>query len=198
MRLLHSVRRDHVGLRVKLPNSKVVYLAVKLTRLMNDKRAVVIVDSNKFLQLLQNNPFKFDTDLINKSPETWKNYYKYHLAEEGFSYGVGNPVPLPWVACNQYLQKEPIYKRKHLFFRQMIATKESTIEYASFIDGMTRTIWLMSKGAEFIPVECWLAKDGGAELLALLAGCKGENIKTVEELTKEPAPITINHFKSGV
>ena len=79
---------------LKRDNNQPAYMSVACTNHMNDERYVVVVDSNKFLQLWKNEPNPSHKHLNFGNKETWEADYKYHYAEQGFSYGKINPVPL--------------------------------------------------------------------------------------------------------
>jgi hypothetical protein len=161
-----------------------VYMSVERTPFRNAERCVVIVDSCRFLDLWRRDPHLIHADVRGGSPDTWVQGYKYPEAERGFSHGVGNPVPLAEVTCQTHIQRDAIWKRRYLFFRECVGVQESRFDYVAFINGITRTIWLLVHGAECFPVEC---DASGAEALARAAGYDGPEYQTVETLTSRSA-----------
>lgn len=87
--------------------------------------------------------------------------YKFSRAELGFSHGIDNPVPLAEVSA----YRDP-----------------SGINVA-FINGVTRTMWLIANGAESFPVKCYTQEE--ANLIHSAAGCA-------------PAPIMLREIFAGV
>lgn len=170
---------------IPISNGRTVYMSVEKSNYCNDERCVVLVDSNKFLELWRKEPYSIHTQQSMGTPSTWPNDYKYGHAERGFSFGIDNPVPLADINCGEATKNHPIYKRKFLFFRELIDVKKEQFEYAAFTNGITRTIWLLANRAPFFPMECW-AKNG-SERLALASGLIADSCFTVEELFKNIA-----------
>ena len=126
---------------------------------------VIIINSKKFLELWKNDPRNSESHLALGNETTWRNDYKFHRAEKGFSFGISNPVPLAYVHC---------------YFSDV------QIPYCSFTDGITRTIWLLANGAECFPV---MTDIQSYDLLLLHAGInesekiiKGFRVHTTEQL----------------
>ncbi|WP_369160803.1 plasmid fertility inhibition factor family protein [Candidatus Thiodiazotropha sp. LNASS1] len=182
---LHSITSDYSGTKgifeIKLDKEKVVYMSIAKTNFNNDERCVVVVDATKFLKLWKAEPYSIHSDISMGNPETWKNDRKYHHAVKGFSFGISNPVPLANVVCNEHVISKPIYERKYILFKKLLRIEEIGINYVSYINGITRTIWLLCNGAKSFPIECNL-KDG-AQRLAEYAGYGKNSFCTVEQLT---------------
>ena len=157
-----------------------VYMSVERTPFRNAERCAVIVDSRKFLELWRRDPYLTHAEVSNGNPDTWVQDYKYPEAEHGFSHGFANPVPLAEVVCQTHVQRDAIWKRRYLFFRECVGVQESRFAYVAFSNGITRTIWLLVHGAEYFPVEC---DASGAEALARAAGYDGPEYQTVGTLT---------------
>ncbi len=89
---------------------------------------VIFADRFRFESVWFKCGFNEAPDLARGNENSWRNDYKFHLAEDGFNGGIENPVPL--------------------------ATFSSFDCYpsVSITDGMTRTIWLMANGAKYFPV----------------------------------------------
>jgi hypothetical protein len=56
------------------------------------------------------------------------------------------------------------------------------VKYATFTNGITRTIWLLTQGCAAFPVKCEMACAQG---LFLAAGAKGTSLYTARELADE-------------
>ncbi|MFA0570909.1 plasmid fertility inhibition factor family protein, partial [Vibrio gallaecicus] len=123
---------------------------------------VVIVDRIKFFELWSLEPYSGENRLALGDQKVWESDYKYQDAENGFSKGYDNPVPLPTVLCS--------------------FDEESNRYFASINDGITRTIWLASKGAEFVPMLC-RSRDG-ADKLHELVGVDEQSIVQLVKLVK--------------
>jgi hypothetical protein len=98
----------------------------------NLHKSIVFVDSERFLKLWQNDPDGQESKLAHGSKEVWESDYKFDLSEKGFSHGIENPVPLAYCSCEICPKVGP---------------------HSGFTNGITRTIWLLAKGASSFPVE---------------------------------------------
>ncbi len=141
-------------------NNRIIYMSASCTNYMNKQRCVVIVETNKFIELWQNEPNISDRNLNFGNKEGWKRDKKFVLAEDGFSYGKSNPVPLAIIEC--YINNN------------------NNLPYITIDDGITRTIWLLSNEVKYFPVECQDIAE--AQLLLKFAGYKDTKIYTIEEL----------------
>lgn len=141
--------------------------------------SVVEVDANKFLSLWQKEPYSHTPELLHGDPEKWKKDYKFHHAESGYLAGENNPVPLAEVGCNTHTNIFPVYRKKLVFFKQLIGYRKEQFNYISFSNGITRSIWLMAYGAEAFPVAC---RKEEAPLLQRSAGLHGGKPQTIAEL----------------
>lgn len=123
-------------------------------------RAIVIIDTLKFIELWKVDPEKDLHHLSNGSREAWIQDSKYPDMAQYFEFGLVNPVPLP--SINLY---------------------ESTkrIKYSNFNDGVTRTLWLLAHGATAFPVEC---HSDFAKELSELAGCNPGEYFIVSDFLK--------------
>ncbi len=157
--LIDQVERKAI-FELRRDSNQLVYMSEECTNAMNDERYVVVVDANKFLTLWKNEPNPRHRYLSFGNEAIWKADYKYHYAEQCFSQSKINPIPLANVVC--YINEN------------------NKLPYTSFIDGITRTIWLLANGVEYFPIEC-----GGvdsANLLVQAAGHKNTDISSVAEL----------------
>lgn len=155
-------------------------MCTKYSDYLDSKRRVVFVDAHKFLQLWKNEPYDFHADLSHGSESTWLSDYKYHHADHGFSHGLNNPVPLAHPVCQQHEKEIAIWRREFLFFKKIDRIEKRKTVYVDFIDGITRTIWLLANGASAFPVE--IDKDD-AQLLYANAGI-GVKPQSVSELER--------------
>lgn len=126
---------------------------------------VIVIDSKKFLKLWKNDPRHSERHLALGNETIWRNDYKFHLAEKGFSFGCCNPVPLAYLHC--YLSD--VYENFVKKISTLIGNKATAnkIPYCSFTNGITRTIWLLANGAESFPV---MTDIRSYDLLLLHAG----------------------------
>jgi hypothetical protein len=88
-------------------------------------------------------------------PSDWVNDRKYQHAVDGFAEGQGNPVPLSVIQAS------------------------SSPSGISFINGITRTMWLIANGFTVFPVECDLRS---ANVVQRLIAAGGTFCITVEDL----------------
>ena len=129
---LQSYSGDLIVFYVETRDQGKVYMSARCSENNNKNKSVVFVDSQKFLNLWENDPSKHETQLAHGDIETWKSDYKYSKAEIGFSHGISNPVPLAYPTC-QICNKNGVY--------------------VAFTNGITRTIWLLAQGSSSFPVE---------------------------------------------
>ncbi len=164
--------------KIHLSDHKPVFMRISRSNYRNDERFVVWVSSDNFLDLWKANR-RGSRNLISRgSVEDWKNDYKYFRAEEGFKGGFNNPVPLARVACS--LVSYPKYRGKWIFKRQV---DQEHVMQAGVCDGATRTIWLLSHGAQAFPVECSSYKS--AVNLYKYAAVNGSSLLSVDDLIPE-------------
>ena len=88
---------------------------------------IIWVDTKEFLKVWANEPF------CHQGPDEWRKDHKFHMAEECFLQSAEYPVPVAFLGIGRFCADHDGYLVK-------------------FIDGITRTIWLMSNGAESFPV----------------------------------------------
>lgn len=126
---------------------------------MNDRRAVVIVDSGRFLAACRAFP-GHQEPAFHGDESVWRADYKFDHAAGGFAHGIGNPVPLAKIG---------VHLPKSVEGRTSVA----------FTNGITRTLWLLANGAAAFPVECSV---GEAAALHAAAGVRAFPVCTVEQL----------------
>lgn len=122
----------------------------------SDETAVVIVDSDRFLDLWRCSK----EPLAQQTPAQWKRDYKIEGAENGFSRGQGDPVPVIHVS----------------YFEMPQGSGRMQI---GFSNGYTRTIWLLAHGACGFPVKC---SGETAQALHAAAGAAGSSPTTIKDL----------------
>jgi hypothetical protein len=125
--------------------------------------STVFVDSDKFLKLWRNEPDSLHKKISHGNENSWRKDSKFHWAEEGFNDGIENPVPLATVSCENN-EKNNFLNR---IFRKVKAPK--IVPSCSINDGITRTIWLLSNGAKYFPVEI---ETSSSELLKFHTGAQ--------------------------
>lgn len=127
---------------------------------------IIIVDSNMFLELWKNDSNNSKIMLARGNEAIWRNDYKFHHAEKGFSHGISNPVPLAYVHCylSEFYEKFSIRLLNYLVGKKHSITKRP---YCAFSNGITRTIWLLANGAKCFPA---MTDKRSYDLLRLHAG----------------------------
>lgn len=166
--------------RIELDQCKTAYMSIRPSNFQNEERCVVVVNSEKFLSLWRNEPHSIHAEQSFGNTTTWKNDRKFMAAEKGFSFGKGNPVPLAEVVCRPTTQEVPIFENRLFLFKKIARIDTKNLIYSAFINGVTRTIWLLSHGAKVFPVEC--RYRDGAKLLSANAGYKPSDIVSLENL----------------
>jgi hypothetical protein len=185
MHLLQGIQKIHYshGAVFKIPTEHRgdVFMCATRTNYRNDKRAVVIVDSERFLHLWRQ-PGSSHTDVATGNPTTWPSDYKFSDAEDGFQPGEQNPVPLATVECLSMIERFPIFERRLFFLKRCVGVREQEELSLHFTNGVTRTIWLLTSGAKSFPIECSIES---APLLQRLAGVTDSQFSTIEQLIPE-------------
>jgi hypothetical protein len=151
-------QRPRIVFKVLLPGLDPVYMSQEIWEYTCEHCAVVIVEAQKFLQLWRDEPSAFHADVANGNPETWPEDGKYERADMGFSNGKENPVPLADIVFGN-----------------------DNVPHVFINNGITRTIWLLTKGCQAFPVRCNLS---GAKELFERAGAGGERLLSIAELAK--------------
>ena len=185
MNIIHSIRKDsfwgtQIVFEVPLASNTNVYMRIDHRGALEHERSVVIVDALRFLALWKLEPYNFNSELSRGNPDTWKSDRKFSHAEQGFSKGVTDPVPLANVVCNPHIEHDAMYEKKYIFVKKLVGYKEREFDYVDFNNGITRTIWLLTHGAPYFPVECH--NTDGTERLYQNCGVQGSEIYTVHQL----------------
>ena len=169
---------------VPLAGREPVFMCVHTTPYENENRGVVIVDAWKFLKLWRALPDGLHRRIAQGNPDTWRQDRKFTSATEGFSYGFANPVPLAQVGYSEEKQTSVTYK----FLRFGRHEQTRHVRSVSFIDGITRTIWLLSHGCEAFPVECRMSSALKLHRAASVAGTRVFTVRDVQE-----GRVSVNH-----
>ena len=167
---------------VPLADREPVFMCVQETPYENENRGVVIVEARKFLKLWRADPYMHHQEIATGNPQTWRQDRKFTAAAEGFSYGIKNPVPLPEVEYAEVKILSVSYK----FLRFGRKEHIRHVRYLSFINGITRTIWLLSHGCQAFPVECWMP---AARKLHRAASVAGTQVVTVRDVQQGRIPV---------
>ncbi len=134
----------------------------------SDLDSIVEVDAARLLDLWRC-PGTRLSGLAFGTPESWREDSNFHHAQDGFDEGESNPVPLSLVTCRLRSQAAPqpglAESARHLAF--------------DFVNGVTRTMWLLANGAQVFPMSCGIAE---APLLYEMAGAAGGGYCRVDEL----------------
>ena len=111
---------------------------------------IILLDTQLFIKVWQNLPDTFQTkDFQHSNKSEWvsiENNPNITITNRCFSHGKDNPVPLAWVSCENF--SDGFY----------------------WTNGITRTIWLLSNNAKYIPVFTRTKKT--ANLLSWFIGLK--------------------------
>lgn len=102
--------------------------------------------------------------------KTWRKDYKFQYAEEGFSHGITNPVPLAQVNYESTGGVQNYWSK---------LTKKTQQGHLSFTNGITRTIWLLAHGAKYFPVE---VSPGKHKELSLASGCHDNMVLDIHDM----------------
>ena len=173
---------------VPLADREPVFMCVRETPYENENRGVVMVDAGKFLKLWRADPYMHHQEIAQGNPQTWRQDRKFTSAAEGFSYGIKNPVPLAQVGYAEV--KQTSVSHTFLWFGRHEQTRH--VRYVSFINGITRTIWLLSHGCEAFPVECPMSSALNLHRAASVAGTRVFTVRDVQH-----GRIPVNHPPSS-
>lgn len=155
-----------------LNDNSEVYMRIDETNYENENRFIVIIDINSFYKYwVAQNGGEFTGKVFISDEEHIKR--KYDNAMSGFKAGVENPVPAPEVSAHiEHIKKNKVFSKDILIEKLKIG----------FINGITRTQWLINNGYKFCPIE---TNQDSAYLLHKYFGLKGTGIYTVKEIMKE-------------
>ena len=173
---------------VPLAGREPVFMCVVETPYENEHRGVVMVDARKFLRLWRAQADGLHREIARGNPDMWRQDRKFTSAAEGFSYGLANPVPLAQVEYAEVTQTSVSYK----FLRFGRHEQTRYVRSVSFIDGITRTIWLLSHGCEAFPVECPMSSAPNLHRAASVAGTRVFTVCDVQH-----GRIPVNHPPSS-
>lgn len=145
---------------VPLPKIEPVFMSTKISEYGFENSGIVIVDAQKFLRLWRAHPRGIQRDLANGNPETWPRDDKFSFAVDGFFEGRNNPVPLAEVRY-----------------------ENEDAEFVTFINGITRTIWLLTHGCAAFPVRCSASDSRELFMSAAADGTSFHSLREWAELT---------------
>lgn len=181
MQTFIGIRQIHhfQGAVFQIPTTKGdVFMFEERTNYLNDERAIVEVDAERFLALWRH-PFSSHSEIAAGNPETWPNDSKFHMSDKHFAEGILNPVPLADISVRITTTRTPVWRKKFFLWKELERIEVTELPALSFSDGVTRTIWLLSFGAKHFPVKCSIKE---APLLQALAGIPGGRFRSVDEL----------------
>ena len=161
-----------------------VYMRAVVPHGMQDKRALVFVNAEKFRKLWANEPYSIHQEQALGSPATWPYDRKFGQAQKGFSQGADNAVPLAYVHARAELKNVPIVKKYFGLFTRTVGFEKRALPYVCFTDGVTRTIWLLNYGAPVFPV---MVDQTEAKALYQFCGEGGGPVPFTHLLTQQAA-----------
>ncbi len=129
-----------------------VYMRAVIKHGMHNRRALVFVDAQKFHACWRAEFYGIHDEQAQGSRTTWPLDRKFPEANRGFAQGISNPVPLAYVHARSEPKRFPITKRVLGIFKRTIGYETRPVNYVTFTDGVTRTIWLLNFGAPVFPV----------------------------------------------
>lgn len=160
----------HFPLTVR--DGRVVYMKQKLSA--GAGTYIVIAERKRFLAAWSRQT-KQEPQLTQGDENAWRKDYKFHEAEEGFSEGEANPVPLSEPTCRYILEgglPAPV---------------------VSFTNGITRTIWLLANDVTLFPVLVYSLRE--AQLMQRGVGAFGHEPVSVKELYEKYAPKVLPRYR---
>lgn len=158
-----------------------VYMKHPIYKSPNNDVKIVFLRDYKFLKLWQNSLQEPQLSFGNETH--WRNDRKFHYAEEGFRQGRDNPVPLAELHCGQYVKRTAVFQKRFLWLDKQIGFNEQIKTSCSFVNGITRTIWLLANGVHQFPV--YIDGNHDSQLLAQYAGIHSQAYYGVAELNLE-------------
>lgn len=163
--------------------NQMIYMKHPIFQSPNDKVRIVFVQDEEFLAMWRNMQYPQEQHLSFGNEEVWREDYKFHHAERGFGIGRKNPVPLAEISCKEYIKHIPIYQKRFLWLSKLVGYSTEHIAECSFINGITRTIWLLANGIKQFPV--YVYNEESAILLAKHAGITPSSFYELTELNLE-------------
>ncbi|MGJ7523769.1 plasmid fertility inhibition factor family protein [Variovorax sp. LT1P1] len=141
--------------------------------------SVVFVDAERFLEAWRADTGHYLHDVARGDPSTWPSDYKFQGAADGFASHERSPVPLAqWTARHNAV----IPVRSRFDPTTIPGPDHEEVRLCVYpIDGVTRTIWLLTHGAKVVPVHCFSPNE--AALMADACGVPGLAPVSIAELT---------------
>jgi hypothetical protein len=158
-RILDGSTAAQAVFHIPLPNGSTVFMQAD----PRSDRTVVVVSANALLATWRAEPDAVEAPVANGNPLTWMNDSEFHWPAAHFAQGIVNPVPLAYVGFRL------VHKRR-AGVRGSLFRQKQLVPSVNFGDGITRTIWLLTQGAERFPVHCTVEH---ARLLAKHCGVTG-------------------------
>lgn len=180
---LECTLQNYLIFEFQTKDNRMIYMRHSIFQSPSDEVKLVFVQAENFLTMWRNMQYPQEPHLSWGSEDEWRRDYKFHYAEKGFSFGRINPVPLAEISCKEYIKRIPIYEKRLLWFDKLIGYSEEYISECSFINGITRTIYLLANGIKQFPV--YVYGKSNAILLAKHAGITPSSFYDLTELNLE-------------
>ncbi|TPW37869.1 hypothetical protein FKD06_25475 [Serratia sp. SRS-8-S-2018] len=132
---------DSIYCRFKIPLRQGEFAYMEQAISDTSEHYIVVADRDKLLSAWRNTPNSIVPELSRGDEAAWRRDRKFHEAERCFSIGAGNPVPLATPTC------------------RFILERGLPVPALDFVDGITRTIWLLANGADRLPVHAYNHHD---------------------------------------
>ncbi|WP_063662584.1 plasmid fertility inhibition factor family protein [Aliivibrio fischeri] len=150
---------------IRLRDNRIVYM--DSSSMNSEYNTIVKVCPDKFRLYWKKEPYPLEPTLIFGGEKEWREDYKFGRAERGFSFGKNNPVPLPRIIASSKSISIPIKERKFFFSKVVGYREEVLLDYVGIENGITRIIWLLANGADYIPILC---NEKKSDILKRFAG----------------------------
>lgn len=162
LRWINHVRR--AVFRIQTATQGTVFMSMRESSLYS----IVEVDATRLLALWRHPETRLG-GLAFGTPESWREDSNFPHAQDGFDNGEPDPVPLSLVTCG----------RRSRLDRQPGLAESARQAAFDFVNGVTRTMWLLANGAQVFPMSCGVEE---APLLYELAGAPDGGYCRVDEL----------------
>ena len=162
-------------LRLSLENGVMAHLSVSAYE------PIVVLERARFLVAWARCHDVAQRRLATADATFWRADRKFQHAADGFSHGLQNPVPIATVELIPARgAADHVYQR--LVDGFVGGSRDDDQLALCFVDGVTRTIWLLANGARVLPFACSEARLDTIEALAGADALEATNFLKSEHL----------------